>query len=291
MKNVYQNYKIFDCFLFFNEFELLKVRLEYLYDYVDYFVITESNLTQAGWQKPLYYNENKHLFKKWEDKIIHNVVDFVPDDFSKRTNDNNVNKILDICSRYTHYPHDVWRYKNETFQRECILLPLINRCDENDVVLISDLDEFPKRELINTLTFNNNHKNFHNSMRQYYINVEKINEDWIGTFACEWKYLSVLDKGLNGLRMAKRTQGQTLQNAGWHFTFLGGPEKVKEKIRAYGHQEFNNEYILSNVQQRIASNQDIFFRSDAFYVDTSIDTIDNDLLESFKVYYPISIKS
>lgn len=291
MKNAYQNYKIFDCFLFFNEFELLKVRLEYLYEYVDYFVITESNLTQAGWQKPLYYNENKHLFKKWEDKIIHNVVDFVPDDFSKRTSDSNINKILDICSRYTHYPHDVWRYENETFQRECILLPLINRCNENDVVLISDLDEFPKRELINTLTFDNNHINFHNSMRQYYINVEKINEDWIGTFACKWKYLSVLDKGLNGLRMAKRTQGQTLQNAGWHFTFLGGPEKVKEKIRAYGHQEFNNEYILSNVEQRIASNQDIFFRSDAFYVDTSLDTIDNDLLESFKSYYPISIKS
>lgn len=281
---------IYDCFLFFNEFELLKVRLEYLYDYVDKFVITESNLTQAGSLKPLYFKDNEELFDKWKDKIIYNVVDFIPVDFSKRTENKNINSILDICSRYTHYPHNVWRYENETFQRECMILPLIENCKDCDVILISDLDEFPKREFLKDLIFENSHINFHNSMRQYYINVEKYNEDWIGTFACDWRYLKSLDKGLNGLRMSKRSSGKTIENSGWHFTFLGGPEKIKEKIRAYGHQEFNNSHVLNNVEENVKNNRDIFFRSGAVYRDISLDEFDQDLLKIFKYYFPISIK-
>lgn len=73
-------------------------------------------------------------------------------------------------------------------------------------------------------------------------------------------------------------------------TFLGGPEKIKEKIRAYGHQEFNNDYILNNVEQRIAANQDIFFRPDAFYSDVGLEGIDEDLVNIFREYYPQSIR-
>jgi len=282
---------IYDCFLFFNEFELLKCRLEYLYDYVDYFVLTESNLTQSGSIKPLYYGENKHLFEKWNDKIIHNVVDFVPQNFQERTGNNVIDSLLNICASYTHYPHNVWRYENETFQRECIILPLIERCSDDDLILVSDLDEIPNRNVFKELKQEDGiHTNFHNSMRQYYINVLKQNEDWIGTFSCNWAYLKNLNNGLNGLRMAKRGRGKTIENAGWHLTFLGGSEKIKEKIRAYGHQEMNTEHILNNVDNRMASNQDIFFRPDATFCDVSLDDFDKDLLDIIKEYYPIALK-
>jgi beta-1,4-mannosyl-glycoprotein beta-1,4-N-acetylglucosaminyltransferase len=265
--------KIYDGFLFFNELELLKCRLEYLYDSVDFFIITESNLTQAGSEKPLYFKENIEQFSKWEDKIIHNVVDFVPNNFQLRSGDPTIDPFLDICSKYNHYPHEIWRYENETFQRECIIRPLIDRCNDDDIILISDLDEFPKREYIKTLNPKDTHINFHNSMRPYYIDVEEVEVDWIGTFGCRWDYLKDYQNGLNGIRMAKRSKGMTIENAGWHLTFLGGPEKIKEKIRAYGHQEFNNDYVLSNVESRMSENLDIFFRHSNRYRDVDISTV------------------
>ena len=68
----YKNYmKIYDCFTFFNEIDLLKIRLEYLYDYVDKFVISESNLTFAGQKKPFYFLNHKKEFSRWQNKIVY----------------------------------------------------------------------------------------------------------------------------------------------------------------------------------------------------------------------------
>ena len=64
---------IFDTFTFYNELDLLELRLNILGDVVDHFVINEANITFTGKPKPLYYQENKERFKKWEHKIIHHV--------------------------------------------------------------------------------------------------------------------------------------------------------------------------------------------------------------------------
>ena len=74
--------RVFDSFIFFNELELLEIRLNILNDVVDYFVLTESPWTVSGNQKPLYYEENKHLFEKFNHKIIHNVTKEIPNDYS-----------------------------------------------------------------------------------------------------------------------------------------------------------------------------------------------------------------
>ena len=66
--------KVIDCFIFYNELDLLNYRLNILYDIVDYFIIVESTHTFVGKEKPLFYNENKHLFEKFNDKIIHIIV-------------------------------------------------------------------------------------------------------------------------------------------------------------------------------------------------------------------------
>src|SRR5277367_3065030 len=66
--------KIYDCFLFFNELELLEIRLNEMYEYVDYFVLVESTESFVGKPKPLYYAQNKERFNQFNDKIIHVIV-------------------------------------------------------------------------------------------------------------------------------------------------------------------------------------------------------------------------
>ena len=53
--------KIIDCFMFYNELDILKIRLEELYNVVDYIIIIEATITHNNTPKPLYFNENKHL--------------------------------------------------------------------------------------------------------------------------------------------------------------------------------------------------------------------------------------
>ena len=74
--------KVFDSIIFFNELDLLEMRLNILNDVVDYFVVTESPFTVSGNEKPLYYAENKDRFGKFNDKIIHHVTEEIPNDFS-----------------------------------------------------------------------------------------------------------------------------------------------------------------------------------------------------------------
>ena len=74
--------KVFDSFIFFNELDLLEMRLNILNDVVDHFVLTESPFTVSGNEKPLYYQENKDRFGKFNDKIVHYVTEEIPNDFS-----------------------------------------------------------------------------------------------------------------------------------------------------------------------------------------------------------------
>ena len=74
--------KVFDSIIFFNELELLEMRLNILNDVVDCFVITESPFTVSGNEKPLYYLENKDRFGKFNDKIVHHITEEIPNDFS-----------------------------------------------------------------------------------------------------------------------------------------------------------------------------------------------------------------
>ena len=61
--------KIFDCFIFNHEVELLEIRLNILNDYVDKFVITEGDMTISGLPKESHFLNNKERFPKWEDKV------------------------------------------------------------------------------------------------------------------------------------------------------------------------------------------------------------------------------
>ena len=60
---------IFDCIPFFNELDILKLRMEIMNPYVDYFVLEESTVTFSGESKRMIFAENRHLFDKFKDKI------------------------------------------------------------------------------------------------------------------------------------------------------------------------------------------------------------------------------
>ena len=119
--------KIIDCFIFYNELELLTYRLNLLNDIVDFFVIVESTHTFMGKEKALFFNDNKHLFEKFNSKIIHIIVDDFPHKYPNVNIGNN----------------DVW--KNEYFQRNAISRGInsINDLSESDLLIIADLDEIP----------------------------------------------------------------------------------------------------------------------------------------------------
>ena len=70
--------KVFDVFPFFNELDLLEIRLNVLDPYVDFFVLSEGTKDFQGSDKVLYYKENKDRFEKFNHKIIHNIVRILP---------------------------------------------------------------------------------------------------------------------------------------------------------------------------------------------------------------------
>src|SRR5690349_10496659 len=116
--------KVYDCFMFFNEIELLKMRLGELNEVVDYFVLVESSETQRGDLKPFYFYENRHLFEQYLNKIIYVRVD------------------------ESHPEMSLW--ERENYQRNCIARGL-QQCTSSDLTIISDLDEIPRMELISDL--------------------------------------------------------------------------------------------------------------------------------------------
>jgi beta-1,4-mannosyl-glycoprotein beta-1,4-N-acetylglucosaminyltransferase len=261
--------KIYDAFLFFNELEILELRMNILNDVVDHFVIVESTKTFSSKNKPLFFQDNKHLFEKFKDKIIHVIIENTPSDFIRinyirqpiTEEDNIDNKILKYVDEspgwdHTNPSHIQWGV--ETFQRESIIKGLIN-CNDEDIIIISDVDEIPNpNELIKLKENSDGVFNFNQNMYYYYLNMLKeIN--WSGPKACSWGKLKNIS--LNSLRQNKHTTN-IINDGGWHFSFMGGENKIIEKLEAYAHQEYNTPFYKENVKNNMASNNDPFFRGE-----------------------------
>ena len=250
---------IYDCFNFFNELDLLDVRLNYLDKYVDKFVIVESTVTFSGNEKRLYFEENKHLFDKFKDKIIHIIVDDTPDDFTRleeSTGDQLQDKINQYVNKSPGWGKSEKQWGREIFQRECIFRG-IKDCNDDDVIILSDLDEIPNADIIRDLKFDNI-RCFELKQRVFYYHINLLRElNWSGTKISKWK--SVKESTINEIRQNKITDS-VISEGGWHLSFMGGEERIIEKIEAYSHQEFNHESIKNNVSRNVDQKTDIFHR-------------------------------
>lgn len=243
---------VYDCFLFFNELDLLEIRLNELNDVVDKFVLVECSTTFSSKEKPFYFEESKERFSKFLHKIIHVKVNDTPNLAAKP-------------GRLGTFHN---RHEIEGYQRDCISRGLTN-CDKNDVVLISDIDEIPKVEAIlqtkNLLTQQNfNTITFKQRFFYYYINglcVTGNREiDWYGTTACLFKNF----QSAENMRKSRGSASCNLDNSGWHFSYLGGVESIALKIESFAHAEWDTDKVkdrdrLKNVIER---GVDLFDRHD-----------------------------
>jgi beta-1,4-mannosyl-glycoprotein beta-1,4-N-acetylglucosaminyltransferase len=246
--------KTFDCFTFFNELDLLKIRLELLEDVVDYHVIVESNVTHSGLSKNYNLEDNWDSFTKWKNKLIYIRIDQPVDG-------------LQFEKVKSYSPgNGSWVLENQ--QRNAIQ-NVIDIVGDIDLVLIGDLDEIPDPEAV--LALKEHLKPgypvalsmlFH----YYYMNCQNVGYEryWNGTVGCK----GVDFKNITPQEFRdKRNNYQRFSNGGYHFSFLGGVEKIRTKIQSFAHTEFNREDILSeeNIVESIEKGKDIFNRPGVSY--------------------------
>ena len=218
--------------MYFNELEVLKVRMETLYDHVDKFILVESNQTHLGQDKPYYYDENKELFSKYSSKIIH--------------------KKLDISKKDNGWEKENYqRYKISEYIKE--LEP-----GDDDLILVSDCDE-----IWNPATLNDAKSYpycFFNQMYfLYFLNLFS-GKCVTGTSCCKYSVLRSLDAnysnmGLQVLRNSK-DYGCILENGGWHLGYMNGPKTISEKSRAIVEGKISGpntteEYFTNQIKQAL----------------------------------------
>lgn len=238
--------KIIDCFIFYNEVELLKYRLSILYDVVDWFVLVESTHTFAGHEKPLYYDENKPMFSKFANKIIHVVVRNFPYKYP------NIN-----CDKGE-------QWINENFQRDRIDDGISRiKLGNQDVITITDLDEIPDPRLLATIKENSLMFGIYSlemDMYYYNLNCRVVGEIWRHPKIITFKAYCDLDEPCSRLRFHNC---DALASGGWHLSYFGAVEQIRNKIQNFSHQEFNTSEFTDRkkIQDRIERGVDLYDRA------------------------------
>ncbi len=238
---------LIDAFVFFNELDLLEVRLQELYSVVDWFVLVESDKTHSGQPKPAHYAANRQRFARWNDKIRHVFIA-----------DQEAGTSLAATRR------------REMGQRNEILKGLLGDPDDT-LVMISDLDEIPRREIVAGLPGkipDGTIGVFIQKLHYYNVNTYAPDRPWPGSriaTAADVRALSphVIRCGLGQPDGYYPRYGQ-INNGGWHYSYFGGTDKIQEKMSAFLHQELVSEANseTETIEQRAATGQDIWGRQD-----------------------------
>lgn len=255
--------KVYDCFLFFNELDLLELRLRTIYDHVDKIVLAECELTSSGEPKPLYFQENRARYSAFSDKLIHVITPKPgPDDFKAGM---------------------LGKMSSEKYQRKYLLTGARNAADE-DIILLSDLDEIPKPEIIDevkgALCSGVSLVAFRQHWHVLFLNarvVESFNRDviddpraWFGTMACTRQTLrDRFQDNLDAVWGQKWGRGPKLfykaDPGGWHLSYMGGLEKVMTKLKATALQDMSEEDALKLKQRRFLDTRFEFIPVDATF--------------------------
>lgn len=225
--------KIYDCFTFYNEFELLELRLKALWNVVDCFVIVEADKTHTNNPKPFYFWERQDDFKAFFPKIRHLPVEM-------------------------NVPYDgAGDWSIENAQRNAISYGFEDVAPD-DLILISDADEIISPDVFQRLSDNQIElfapyvtpitladkglvcpakllapaesileygaivmaQSFH----CYYFDwVSKAT--WQGTILTKRKNLTTPQK-LRDLR----NKLPRVEDGGYHFSYMGGAERVINKM-------------------------------------------------------------
>jgi beta-1,4-mannosyl-glycoprotein beta-1,4-N-acetylglucosaminyltransferase len=218
----YKNkYKIYDCFLFFNENDLLEVRLNELYSIVDYFIILESSSTFTKNHKGFLLDLKR--FEKFKNKII-----YIQNNEGVRS------------------PNP---WETEKFQRnkisEGLNLPFLPaKSEEEDMIMLSDLDEIPKKDKVIEAfyeVYHNDKKYIRISMTNYFYKFDnRMNEpnQWDNLIISRKKYVNSSMQDFRG--KTPRNECTIIDEGGWHYSyFYKDISDIMKKIASYSHTENN----------------------------------------------------
>ena len=252
---------VIDCIPFFNELDILKLRLHILYPLVDRFVIEEATHTFSGLPKDLCFEKNREMFEEFLPKITYLVVD--------------------------NSPKEISTHERDKFQKNALAKALTDASDE-DVLILSDVDEIPNPAVLQELVKRfDPDKIYHLAQRNFYcyLNMEEISGNllsitgefpgverrmWLGTKVFAKK--NIPESGIIDLREISPEDPRSVRIAdgGWHFGYMGSchetdvSRRVGTKVVAAAHQEYNTEDVLAEVKDRLILGEDIFGRNAVF---------------------------
>ena len=252
---------VIDCIPFFNELDILKLRLHILDPLVDRFVIEEATHTFSGLPKELCFEKNREMFEEFLPKITYLVVD--------------------------NSPKEISTHERDKFQKNALAKALTDASDE-DVLILSDVDEIPNPVVLHELVKRfDPDKIYHLAQRNFYcyLNMEEVSGNllsitgefpgverrmWLGTKVFAKK--NIPESGIIDLREISPEDPRSVRVAdgGWHFGYMGSchetdvSRRVGTKVVAAAHQEYNTEDVLAEVKDRLILGEDIFGRNAVF---------------------------
>lgn len=223
--------EVYDCVMLFNELDMLETRLEILDPVVDHFVVCESAETHSGKGKPYHLSKQWGGFSPWHHKLIYIQVDDL----------NGANA-----------------WKREYFQR-CQLAGGLFDAAPQDWVIVSDVDEIPRPEVVAQLRDSDLQAAKLELDMYYYDLNHRVQQGWaIGAYR-KW-----IESDPNKIRTCAGYNPTTILNAGWHFSYIGGPDQIIAKVDAFMH--FADPVIRDlprdpvYIADRIAASQDLYGR-------------------------------
>ena len=282
--------RVFDCFMYFNEDVVLELRLNYLNKFVDQFIIVESTFNHRGQKKNLNFDIDK--FPKFKDKIKYLVLNAQPSNLEK-INDNDMEN--EKSKKYI-----LNGYKRDHFQRNYISNG-IDDADQDDVIIISDIDEIPNLEKLDLNKIQNDLILFNQKMCYYKFNLYQKNYSWNGSRACKKKNL-ISPQWIRDIKPKKYPKWRLdtyfsknkysnicfINDGGWHFSYLNTPELIEQKLKSYTHhREYDlNPIGIENIEDRIRNKMSVYNlssdkRENQFAQGVKLEIMENNDLPSY----------
>ncbi len=275
---------VIDCIPFFNELDILKLRLHVLDPYVDRFVIEEATRTFSGDKKELCFAAHKDMFAPFLHKIDYVVVE---DDV---LDEDGIHENPAAAAYAPEIPGQPLTHRRDYFQKNH-LMDHLQGLSDTDVILFGDLDEIPNPAALSRVLANYDPtKVYHLAQRNFYVflnmeekpvrlhsitgefpGIPERERKWLGTKICSIR--SIPAEGIVRLRdliPVTDPRSVRVEDGGWHFGYMGGHQetnvlgRIGTKIRAAAHQEYNDAEIIAETMDKLVLGQDIFGRNASF---------------------------
>lgn len=234
--------KIYDCFTFFNELEILEIRLKELYNVVDHFVIVESNSTFRGNTKEFVLAKHWERFTQFHDKIRYIQVTDIPHCSDTRQ----FTHYKNYCVRHNLDSHGAWT--REAYQRDCITRGLYDITDDSWVI-ISDCDEVPRAKSLRMLETITDNPRVVLNLALFYFKLNYLNRDsyrWSGPVAVKAHQFTSPQHERSSIQQS-RDNKLFLEHAGWHWSYMGDDNTIKYKLQNFSHAEHDTAEMMSKI--------------------------------------------